>query len=320
MKSLFKNSFFRIICQYWFLPVLWTTLAWGIGGRTGLEIAIFANTILAAMIVSVFLAAAIKAANARNRIGVERFDRQYRFLCPHCLYFGKFLHECGSCKSLVEQFQVATKGEFNPTCVKCEAIIFPGAIKASCEKCKVASDAELHHHRKVEVLVTLTADNFQKLLAVANPELQSSHRQIEFFFHGDKKKLLYVLDFVSAAQIESHYDGDDVWRWIDAIWLDVNPNDLLLVARQLDALIRNFDLNIYEAQRRRIKFFVRQEQLDSVLRLRLEQQFGKIYYGISPEQVFSMTSIPTLSAAKGNLLINQTVEPKVADVQPEARS
>ena len=56
------------------------------------------------------------------------------------------------------------------------------------------------------------------------------------------------------------------------------------VARQMDALVRRMT----DAEKlRKVKVLVRQREIDSVVRLRLEQQFGALSYGIAPEQLFS---------------------------------
>lgn len=160
MKSLFRNPFFKMIQDRWHWAAIWTALAWGLGGLDGLRYAMYANAVVAGMVGSVFIIACTKALYGNTKTAEERKKGKYRFLCPSCLHFGAFLCECGNCKTLVELFQMDTRGEFNPACVECETIIFPDKIKASCDKCLRSSDAEIHHHRKVEILATLNAKDF----------------------------------------------------------------------------------------------------------------------------------------------------------------
>lgn len=315
MKSLFRNSFFRMVKDRWHWAAIWTALAWGAGGATGLRYAMYVNVFLAATLGSAFSISILKGLRGSWKTSEERKKGQYRFLCPNCLHLGRFLHECGSCKAAVGKFQWDTQGELNPACGECETIIFPGEINASCDKCLRPSNHELHHHRKVEIIVALTNKDFQELLETSGAAPQYSHRRIDLFFCDENPTLKYVLDFASFAA-EMVIEPEDVWKWINCIWLDLNEADTLLVARQLDALLR---IN-QSVEAGRINIFVRQEQIDPILRLRLEQQFGIIHYGVEPEELFSGGQIAALPAVDENFIINQAVDPNVTQLPQEARS
>ncbi len=308
MKSLFRNPFFKMIQNCWHWAAIWTALAWGLGGLDGLRYATYANAFVAGLISSILFVAFIKAQKGNAETEAAREKGKSRFLCPNCLHFGAFLHQCGSCQSIIEEFQVDTQGQFNPACVECQTVIFPGNIQASCDQCLRPSNPELHHHRSVEILVTLADKDFQELLKTSNAQSQRSLWNVDFFFCDENQTLKYVLNFGSSTQAEVLDEQTDALKWIDGLWLDLNQSDPLQVARQLDALIRNH--NLAETERLRIKVFVRQEQIDSVLRLRLEQQFGEVRYGIAPEQLFLPAMIPALSVAAEDFIISPAVEPK----------
>jgi hypothetical protein len=315
MKSLFRNSFFRMVQDRWHWAAIWTALAWGVGGVEGVRYAMYANALVAGLLVSVIFMASLKAMKGNAEADYEREKGKYKFLCPNCLHFGAFLHECGSCKAVVEKFQMVTKGDFNPTCVECQTIIFPGKINASCDKCLRPSNPELHHHRKVEILVTLTTEDFQKLLKASGAKFQHSHRKIDFFFCDENPDLKYVLNFTTFTP-DLAIEPEDAWKWINNLWLDLNESDPLQVARQLDALLR---INKSD-ETGRINIFVRQEQIDPVLRLRLEQQFGQIHYAVTPEELFLGAGITALPEAVEGSIIKPAVDPNVTQLPQEARS
>ena len=319
MKSLFRNPFFRMVQDRWHWAATWTALAWGLGGLDGLQYAMYANAFVAGLLGSVLFVAFVKARKGNAETDAAREKGRFRFLCPNCLHFGAFLHQCGSCQAIVEKFQIDTQGQFNAACVECQTVIFPGNIQASCDKCLRPSNAELHHHRQVEILVALIDKDFKELLQASREESQHSHRQIDYFFCDRNQTLKYVLNFGSSNQSENLGEQSDAWNFIDGLWLDLDQSDSLQVARQLDAFLRNNNLT---KTKRRIKVFVRQEQIDSVLRLRLEQQFGEIYYGIAPEQLFSSTAIPSLSVAVEDFRTNPATDSAVNRLpkNQEARS
>lgn len=132
-----------------------------------------------------------------------------------------------------------------------------------------------------------------------------------------------MLNFDSSNPPEILDEYYDAWKWIDYVWLDLQQSDSLEVARQLDALLRINELkemkpDLFQIERqigammssyalawnkRRIKVFVRQEQIDPILCLRLEQQFGEVQYGVAPEELFSVLARPALGAPQDELII-----------------
>jgi hypothetical protein len=280
MKSLFRNSFFRLATDYWMVGVYLLALAWGIGGATGFRLA----AIFCACLVGIYGGAFLFAyfAGMRDWSGQRECGGQSRFLCPHCLHLGDFLGECGECHSHIEAFQLNTKGAFNAACLTCQEIIFPSKIKASCYKCKQPSDPAIYHHRRVGILAVLSTTDFAALRTLNGEQVKISEDGTEFFCRDEDETLQYVLNLENAGSEHKSENYRHAWQHVQQIWIDTG--DALQVARQTDALVRRMT----DADKlRKIKVLVRQNEIDSVVRLRLEQQFGALSYGIAPEQLFS---------------------------------
>ena len=286
MKSLFRNSFFKLATDYWMIGVYLLALAWGIGGATGLRVAAIFDACLVGIFAGAFLLA--YCAGMRDWQGQKECGGQRRFLCHHCLHLGEFLAECGLCKELIEAFQLNTKGAFNKACLACEEIIFPDKFMASCDKCKQPSDPAIYHHRRVSILAAISTSDFTKLLKICNEQARISDDGTEFFSHDAAETLLYVLNLESSGAEHKSGSYRHAWQQVERIWIDADGVDALQVARQTDALVRRMS---DAAKLSKIKVLVRQNEIDSVVRLRLEQQFGALSFGIAPEQLIS-TSAP----------------------------
>ena len=281
MKSLFRNSFFKLATDYWMIGVYLLALAWGIGGATGLRVAAIVNACLVGIFAGAFLLA--YCAGMRDWQGQKECGGQRRFLCHHCLHLGEFLAECGMCKEGIEAFQLNTKGAFNAVCLACQEIIFPDKFMASCEKCKKPSDPAIYHHRRVRIIAVLSNTDFAALRTLSREEAKISEDGTEFFCREEGETLQYVLNLENAGSEHKSENYHHAWQHVQQIWIDTG--DALQVARQMDALVRRMT----DAEKlRKIKVFVRQREIDSVVRLRLEQQFGALTYGIAPEQLISI--------------------------------
>ena len=285
MKSLFRNSFFRLATDYWMVGVYLLALAWGIGGATGLRVAAIFDACLFGIFAGAFLLA--YCAGMRDWQGQKECGGQRRFLCHHCLHLGEFLAECGLCKAHIEAFQLKTIGVFNAVCLGCQEIIFPDKFMASCYYCKQPSNSAIYHHRRVRILAVISNNDFAKLLKISGEQQRVSDDGTEFFCRDEDETLQYVLNLENAGSEHKSENYRHAWQHVQQIWIDTG--DALQVARQMDALVRRMtDVE----KLRKIKVFVRQREIDPVVRLRLEQQFGALSYGIAPEQLFSNT-VPT---------------------------
>ena len=284
MKALFQNPIFNFLHHYRYAPIIATLMAWGVGGKDGLVMALSVITVLTIVIGAIGLSLGVRKIRRRRRIEKMREEGHYQFLCPHCLHFGEHFYECGVCSAEIQRFQVDTEDEFIQGCVECPPSLLPKKIEAMCSYCNVPSEAEQYHRRKVEVLVTLTTSEFKTLLKCTKATLPETDRQRGFLFNNHSNIFRYVLNFTNVPTAKSLRNEYYIWKWVDAVWLDVDQSDVLTIARDLDTLSHRLALT--EQQRRRLTIFVRQAELDSVLRLRLEQQFGQIHYDISPEQLF----------------------------------
>lgn len=284
MKSLFQNPFFNSLHHYRFVPIVVILTAWGLGGTDGFVMTLSVIAVLTIVVGAIGIGLGVRKMNKRRRIEKMREEGHYQFLCPHCLHFGEHLYECGICQAPIERFQVDTEEEFIQGCVECPPSLLPKKIEALCSHCNVTSEAEQYQRRKVEVLVTLTTSEFKKLLKCTKATIPETERQRGFLFNNHSNILRYVLNFTNAPTAKSLRSDFYIWKWIDALWLDVDQSEVLTIARDLDAFSRRLALT--EHQCRHITIFVRQDDIDAVLRLRLEQQFGQIHYGVSPEQLF----------------------------------
>ena len=283
MKSLFRNSFFKLATDYWMIGVYLLALAWGIGGATGLRVAAIVDACLLGVFAGAFLLA--YCAGARDWSGQKECGGQRRFLCHHCLHLGEFLAECGLCKEHIETFQLNTKGAFNKACLACQEIIFPDKFMASCDKCRLPSNAAIYHHRRVNILAVISNSDFEKLLKISGEQKRVSDDRTEFFSYDADETLLYVLNLENAGAEHKSESYRHSWQQAERIWIDADGVDALQVARQIDALVRRMS---DAAKLSKIKVLIRQNEIDSVVRLRLEQQFGALSYGITPEQLISV--------------------------------
>ena len=282
MKSLFRNSFFKLATDYWMIGVYLLALAWGIGGATGLRIAAAFDACLVGIFVGAFLLA--YCAGMRDWSGQKECGGQRRFLCHHCLHLGEFLAECGHCQGHIEAFQLNTKGAFNKACLTCQEIIFPDKFMASCDKCRLPSNAAIYHHRRVNILAVISNSDFEKLLKISGEQKRVSEDRTEFFSYDADETLLYVLNLENAGAEHKSESYRHAWQQVGRIWIDADGIDALQVARQTDALVRRM---LEPEKLNKIKVLVRQNEIDSVMRLRLEQQFGALSFGIAPEQLIS---------------------------------
>ncbi len=283
MKSLFRNSFFKLATDYWMIGVYLLALAWGIGGATGLRVAAIFDACLVGIFGGAFLLA--YCAGMRDWQGQKECGGQRRFLCHHCLHLGDFLAECGLCKEHIEAFQLNTKGAFNKACLACQEIIFPDKFMASCYYCKQPSDPAIYHHRRVNILAVISNNDFAELLKNSGEEVRISDDGTEFFYYDADGILQYVLNLENAGAEHRSESYRHAWQQVERIWIDADGVDALQVARQTDALTRRM---LEPENLQKIKVLVRQNEIDSVVRLRLEQQFGTLSYGISPEQLISI--------------------------------
>ena len=283
MKSLFRNSFFKLATDYWMIGVYLLALAWGIGGATGFRIAAIFDACLFGIFAGAFLLA--YCAGMRDWQGQKKCGGQRRFLCHHCLHLGEFLAECGLCKERIETFQLNTKGAFNKACLACQEVIFPDKFMASCYYCKQPSDPAIYHHRRGRILAVISNNDFAKLLKISGEQKRVSDDGTEFFSYDADETLLYILNLENAGAEHRSESYRHAWQHVERIWIDADVGEALQVARQTDALVRRM---LDPEKLQKIKVLVRQNEIDSVVRLRLEQQFGALSYGISPEQLFSI--------------------------------
>ena len=286
MNSLFQNPYLNSLYHYRYVPVLATLMAWGVGGTDGFVMALSVIAILTIVVGGIGLSLGVRKMRRRNRIEKMRDQGHFQFLCPQCLHFGEHFYECGVCRAEIEHFQVDTEDEFIQGCVECPPSLLPKKIEAMCNHCNVPSEAEQYqyHRRKVEVLVTLSTNEFKKLLKSIKATLPETDRQRGFLFNNHSNIFRYVLNFTNAPTAKSLRNEYYIWKWIDAVWLDVDQSDVLTISRNLDTLSHRLALS--EQQRRHVTIFVLQMEVDSVLRLRLEQQFGQVHYGVSPKRLF----------------------------------
>lgn len=103
---------------------------------------------------------------------MRRSRTALRFLCPSCLHFWDYHFACKSCGHKISSLQIKTGGIWDNECSQCGQQLFNYSLKsepqiqAVCDNCQQA--CELHHHqRRVRVLATLCADDFDELCQAA---------------------------------------------------------------------------------------------------------------------------------------------------------
>lgn len=290
MKTLFRNPFFHLLKNLAGLFLFIPAIAWGIGGVQALEVSLEVLLLIVTAIVGLTLTAFGHGWMNRFKEWRRHDHDLHRFLCPACLHLERFTFACSNCEEEVEPFQVHTNGVYFDQCVQCQQQLFikseneSDRVKAYCKNCFATWDRSIYHERQVRVQATVLVRDFSTLQQIENSALHTDKEHNTFFCVETPQTLNYVINFDSNRQLPETPKARHALSHLDTIWLDVAGVDVLQVGQALDALIRQLDLS--DDQCRKIVICVQQTTIDSVLKNRLESQFGAVRYGVSGQMLW----------------------------------
>lgn len=289
MKTLFRNPFFTLLRYAAGLALVLPALAWGFFGVNAFELAMKLLLLIAAAFGGVTLAALAFGWRKIFQSRALHSQKEHRFLCPACAHFQRITYACNKCEEELESFQVHTEGVFFNQCPHCQQKLFEKKtskrVRAYCKNCFVTLERETYHQRKVHVMATAMAQNFDALRMQVNAPLQSSKDFWKYFCVDDGTTLRYVFDCSGNNHSTDIPKSPHALAKVEMIWIDTEGLDTLQVARALDSLVRTLELS--EKQRRQLTICVRQPDVEAALKTRLETEFGFVQFGVEGQSLLT---------------------------------
>jgi hypothetical protein len=308
MKALFRNPLLRLVWRLWWLPpLLFTLIGLIVGGAAGQTLFLNGTAFCLLLPVGMMLFAWLHGLAKMILTGRERWRRQWRFLCPHCLKFGGFYYACGNCEQPLEPFAALTEGLYVNDCSKCKKALFSrfrrtgSGVMARCEHCGKTCSRETHHRRKARVVATLIPQDFQHISSTLRlPERRAN--DVRYLLLDDGEFLTCLMNIHRFSIILPTWNSRHAIRSLSAIWLSGANMDSRSAALAIGQAVNEWMLYVREMRAserwwRNLPMCVGPSDLDAAADHVLTSDFKNIEYGVSLQAFLEMGS----AQADGNM-------------------
>ena len=211
------------------------------------------------------------------REGIRRRRSSLTFLCPTCLRFGSFRYSCPECGNAIRAFFSKTESAAFDTCPYCFTA-FTSDLRARCVYCNATCDPTVFHERRVRIVGTLFAKDYDwlKRIAKARPCRSNTFR---FCYFDDGSRLTYILDLSDLTRPPRGSTHSLALSRLEAVWVSGTDDDSLKLGRAADGLARHPSMT--RRRRRSVLVCTSPDDLEFTNKQILRTRFGTIKYGVS---------------------------------------
>lgn len=208
-----------------------------------------------------------------------------RFLCPHCLQFGKALYACPGCWEDTGVLRLRLNVGALQACPCCYDALYSEVARdhlAYCEHCKQVSDAQLHHDREVRILGAMGPASFAwmcRLFGQVAAE-RGPARLVR------AASVIYLLDVSTAARDLDAIGTTHALRHLECLFLAGAELEVLELGRIVDRFVRQARLG--GGQRRALQVMIREASLPANAMNVIHSRLPNSRYGVGQSSEFLM--------------------------------